>query len=89
MTDKDQPKSEDLKDVLREEKQRGGSRYSVSQQKQRQLMRDLQELLQIADERQYIEAIKKRFPQINEGSPRFADVLQIWREQHGGGRRRG
>ena len=89
MTDKDPPKSEDLKDVLREEKQRGASRYSVSLQKQKQLMRDLEELLQIANEREYIEAIKKRFPEVTETSPRFAQALQIWREQHGGGRRRG
>jgi hypothetical protein len=88
MTDKDQPKSEDVKDVLREEKQRGASRYSVSLQKQRQLMRDLGELLKTTDEREFIQAIKKRFP-INETSPGFAQALQIWREQHGGGRRRG
>jgi hypothetical protein len=56
--------------------------------KNRQLVRDLQELLQIADERAYLEAIKKRFPEINEASPRFAAVLEIWREQHGGGRHR-
>jgi len=85
--EKDPPASEDLKDVLREEKQRGASRYSVSRQKQRQLMRDLQDLLQITDEREYIQAIKKRFP-INETSPGFAEVLRIWREQHGGGRHR-
>ena len=88
MKDKKRRQSDDLKDVLREEKQRGVSRYSVSQQKQRQLMRDLGELLKITDEREFIQAIKKRFP-INEASPGFAQALQIWREQHGGGRHHG
>jgi hypothetical protein len=88
MRDKERRQSDDEKDVLREEKQRGASRHAVSQQKERQLVRDLHELLQIADEREYIAAIKKRFP-INESSARFEEVLQIWREQHGVGRRRG
>lgn len=88
MEDKDRSDPKNLRDVLRDEKQRGASRYSVSKQKERQLTRDLQDLLQIADEREYIEAIKKRFP-INETSPCFAEVLQIWREQHGGGPHRG
>ena len=51
-------------------------------------MKDLQELLQIADERDYVRAIKKRFP-ITEASPRFAEILEIWRELHGGGPHRG
>ena len=88
MKDKDRSEPKNLRDILRDEKQRGASRYSVSKQKERQLTRDLQDLLQIADERENIEAIKKRgwmfpFPSERPTLPprnHFAHPSKAWPE---------
>jgi hypothetical protein len=87
MKDKES-KEKEIREVARSERSRGARRSTVSRQNQQQLIRDLADLLQITEEREYIRALERRFG-INETSPRFAEVLQIWREQHGGGQHRG
>lgn len=53
-------------------------------QREKELARKLQELMEIADEAEFIAALQEEF-EIKKSDERFSEILKVWRE----GRRRG
>ena len=69
----------DLKEVMREEKQRGRRRpIDFEAAKERaQLLRNMRKLLESATEEEFLTAI--RAAGLHDGSPDFLEALRIWR----------
>lgn len=53
-------------------------------QREKELARKLQELMEIADEAEFIAALQEEF-EIKKSDERFSEILKVWREE----RRRG
>jgi len=77
--DKKHREASDVENVRREEMSRGRRPVDLETRRQRdELRRDLKRLLEYATEDEFIAAM--RALGLPAGSPRFREVLQIWRE---------
>jgi hypothetical protein len=71
--------SSDVEDVRREEMSRGRRPISLEARKQRQeLLHDLRTLLEIGTEEDFVAAMRALGLQVD--SPRWSEILQIWRD---------
>ncbi len=50
-------------------------------QREKQLARKLQELMEIGDEAEFIDALEEEF-EIEKSDDRFRAILKVWREEH-------
>ncbi len=71
-------KEDDIRNVIRSERRRGARHSSVAQQRDRDVLRRIEVLLKLDDERKFVSALKEEFG-ITEASPKFAAILQVWR----------
>ena len=69
----------DVEDVRREEMSRGRRPISLETRRQRQeLLRDLRKLLELGTEDEFVAAM--RALGLQDDSPDWGEILQIWRE---------
>jgi hypothetical protein len=74
------PKKENhqIHQVMRSERARGARHASVAAQRDRDVLRRMQRLLEFDNEGEFVSALKDEFG-ISETSPNFAAILQAWR----------
>jgi len=75
---KREDKDRELHEVMRSERSRGARQTSVAGQRHRDVLRRMETLLALDDEREFLATLKEEFG-ISETSPQFASVLQAWR----------
>ena len=74
----EESKEKELREVMRSERSRGARHASVAAQRGRDVLRRMEALLELDNEREFVSALKNEFG-ITETSPNFAAILQAWR----------
>lgn len=74
----DDPKSSDIRDVMREEKGRGKRRVDTKALRQREeLLKSFREALKLRTEREFVEAIREL--KLVDDPEKLRELLKIWR----------
>lgn len=71
-------KEDGIRDVMRSERSRGARHASLAAKRDRDVLRRMQALLELEDEREFKAALKDEFG-ITETSQNFAAIVQAWR----------